>query len=87
MFQIYSHFLSHHLKVCSFRALCSSAAMTVTDSYELLHAPAPAAILMTFKTTLVLNILDVHFARHVTYVCLGVGICLVGRDKHPDRHI
>ncbi len=33
------------------------------------------------------DILDLHFARHVTYVCLGVEICLVGRDKQPDRHM
>jgi len=87
MFQILLHLLSHHLKFWSFCALCSNAVMTVTDSYELRHTPAPVAILMTFKTTLLLNILDVHFARHVTYVCLGVEICLAGHDKHPDRHM
>lgn len=87
MFQMHSHLLSHRRKVWSFCALCSNTVMTVTDSYERLHVPAPVAIIQTFKTLLFLNILDVHFARHDTCVRLVVEVCLWGRDSDTPRHM
>ena len=80
MFQMHSHLLSHRRKVLPFCAAVLNTAMTVTDSCERPHVPAPVAILKTFKTLLFLNILDVHFVRHVTFVRFVVEVCLMGRD-------